>query len=85
MTSKEALECIVVDLVPLAKEHNKEEIEQVEKDLEILEILKRKYVDIGKLTWADREDYNKDESDTDFMLTTEEYQKIKEWLKDESN
>lgn len=37
MTSKEALEMIVVDLVPKAKENNKEEIEQIEKDLEVLE------------------------------------------------
>jgi len=41
MTSKEALECIVIDLVPKARENNKEEIEQIEKDLEILEKLKK--------------------------------------------
>ena len=39
MTDLEALECIVVDLTPKAKEHNKEEIEQVEKSLEVLEQL----------------------------------------------
>ena len=39
MTDLEALECIVVDLVPKAKEHNKEEIEQVKKSLEVLEQL----------------------------------------------
>lgn len=43
MTDLEALECIVVDLTPKAKEHNKEEIEQLEKSLEVLEIIK-KYV-----------------------------------------
>lgn len=42
MTSKEALEMIVVDLVPKAKENNKEEIEQIEKDLENFEWLKSK-------------------------------------------
>ena len=40
MTIKEALECIVVDLTPIAKEHNKEEIEQLKKSLEALEIIK---------------------------------------------
>ena len=34
MTSKEALEYIVVDLTSKAKEHDKEEIEQLEKDLD---------------------------------------------------
>ena len=46
MTDLEALECIVVDLVPKAKEHNKAEIEQLEKSLEVLEqleILKKYY------------------------------------------
>lgn len=39
MTDLEALECIVVDLTPTAKEHNKEEIEQVKNSLEVLEQL----------------------------------------------
>ena len=43
MTDLEALECIVVDLTPKAKEHNKEEIEQVKKSLEVLDILKKHY------------------------------------------
>ena len=38
MTDLEALECIVVDLTPKAQEHNKEEIEQVRKSLEELEM-----------------------------------------------
>ena len=41
MTDLEALECIVVDLTPKAKEHNKEEIEQSKKSLEVLEIIKK--------------------------------------------
>lgn len=41
MTSREALEMIVVDLVPKAKENNKEEIELIEKDLKVFEILKQ--------------------------------------------
>ena len=40
MTDLEALECIVVDLTPTAKEHNKQEIEQVRKSLELSEIIK---------------------------------------------
>ena len=46
MTDLEALECIVVDLVPKAKEHNKEEIEQIKNSLEVLdqlETLKKYY------------------------------------------
>lgn len=49
MTDLEALECIVVDLVPKAKEHNKEEIEQLKKSLEVLDIIKKKEVVIGLL------------------------------------
>lgn len=49
MTDLEALECIVVDLVPKAKEHNKEEIDQIKKSLEVLDIIKKKEVVIGVL------------------------------------
>lgn len=49
MTDLEALECIVVDLVPKAKEHNKEEIDQIKKSLEVLDIIKKKEVVIGLL------------------------------------
>ena len=41
MTDLEALEYIVVDLTPKAKEHNKEEIEQIKKSLKVLEIIKK--------------------------------------------
>ena len=40
ITDLEALECIVVDLTPIAKIHNREEIEQIKKSLEVLEIIK---------------------------------------------
>lgn len=49
MTDLEALECIVVDLTPKAKEHNKEEIDQIKKSLEVLDIIKKKEVVIGLL------------------------------------
>ena len=48
MTDLEALECIVVDLTPKAKEHNKEEIEQVRKSLEVLDIIKNHILDVSK-------------------------------------
>ena len=48
MTDLEALECIVVDLTPKAKEHNKEEIEQVRKSLKVLEIIKNHILKIGR-------------------------------------
>lgn len=48
MTDLEALECIVVDLTPKAKEHNKQEIEQVRKSLELLDIIKNHILKIGR-------------------------------------
>ena len=87
MTDLEALECIVVDLTPKAKEHNKEEIEQVRKSLEVLEILKSNVVSLNMITifetcegyndWA--REYHRYSS----LLTKEEFNKIKEWLEDE--
>lgn len=49
LTDLEALESIVVDLTPIAKEHNKEEIEQVKKSLKALEIIIKKEVNIQEL------------------------------------
>lgn len=74
MTDLEALECIVVDLVPKAKEHNKKEIEQVRKSLEILDILKKHY-DNDSLAL----------SLNSFIVFTihnddKDFNKIKEWL-----
>lgn len=77
MTDLEALECIVVDLVPKAKEHNKEEIEKVKKSLEILDILKKHY-DNNSLAL----------SLNSFIVFTihkndKDFNKIKEWLENE--
>ena len=47
MTGKDRLECIVVDLTPKAKEHDKEEIEQLEKDLDLLEEYRKIEEEIG--------------------------------------
>lgn len=47
MTDLEALECIVVDLTQLAKKLNKQEIEQVRKSLEVLEIIKNHILNVG--------------------------------------
>ena len=75
MTDLEALESIVVDLVPKAKEHNKEEIEQVKNSLEVLEQLEtlKKYYSPFKefLEEMFEKGHNED-------LT-----KIKEWLENE--
>ena len=94
MTDLEALECIVVDLTPTAKEHNKQEIEQVRKSLEVLDIIKNHFLDVVKYisggiylkfhygnynpyyTIEIKEGINK-------LVSTEEYIKIMEWLKNE--
>ena len=47
----EALECIVADLTPIAKEHNKKEIEQIKKSLEALNIIKEKNVNTRALKY----------------------------------
>ena len=77
MTDLEALECIVVDLTPKAKEHNKEEIEQVKKSLEVLEILKKHY-DNNSLALSLNSFivFSVHNDDKDFN-------KIKEWLENE--
>lgn len=96
MTDLEALECIVVDLTPKAKEHNKEEIEQVRKSLEVLEILKNKNIEMELLKSCVKLPdgiirYNKiwAVSDNcmivykDKYLEYEEFKKLKEWLENE--
>ena len=76
----EALECIVVDLTPIAKIHNKEEIEQVKKSLEALEIIKNKQVNVFVLLHiGDLETYNDMIADNR-NLTQEEYDLLKEEL-----
>lgn len=75
MTDLEALECIVVDLVPKAKEHNKEEIKQLEKSLKVLEqleILKKYYPQFKEFL---EEMFEKGHN--------EDLTKIKEWLSNE--
>ena len=96
MTDLEALECIVVDLTPKAKEHNKEEIEQIKKSLEVLEILKNKNIEMELLKNCVKLPdgiirYNKiwavsDNSMIvykDKYLEYEEFNKLKEWLENE--
>ena len=88
----EALECIVVDLTPIAKEHNKEEIEQLKKSLEALEIIKekrvyvrylqlcenlRQYNNFVEMNWSCRKEA---EYHHDEILTQEEYDLLKEVL-----
>lgn len=74
----EALECIVVDLTPIAKEHNKEEIEQVKKSLEALEIIIKKNVNIDLLkTSVGRIHYNWLIEDPNLWLTIREYNLLK--------
>ena len=74
----EALECIVVDLTPIAKEQNKEEIEQVKKSLEALEIIIKKNVNIDLLkTSVGRIHYNWLIEDVNLWLTIKEYNLVK--------
>ena len=74
ITDLEALECIVVDLTPTAKIHNREEIEQIKKSLEVLEILKKHY-NVNSLTVS---------LDSFISITInktdKDFEKIKEWL-----
>lgn len=83
MTDLEALESIVVDLTPTAKIHNREEIEQIKKSLEVLEIIKDHgflFVEKGKL-------YCGEYGDTELLLdeddfeTKEDFYLVKEFFK----
>ena len=91
MTDLEALECIVVDLTPKAKEHNKDEIEQVRKSLEVLEIIKSHILNVGidisgiylkKHYNGLNEPYYTIEIKEGIkkIVSIEEFNKIKEWL-----
>lgn len=88
MTSKEALERINNLLVyyadieyDIAKEKYKEEFEVIEKDLEVLEILKKRFVieefrDLPTVIyfntiWEDK------------AITYENFKKLKEWLEND--
>lgn len=86
MTSKEALKRIIlgtnVDTHRSSIEEIDEAISLIEKDLEILEILKNKLVDITILYFSTCiEVYNCGFANRPkFQLTQEEYNKINEWL-----
>ena len=88
LTDLDALECIVVDLTPKAKEHNKEEIKQVKKSLEVLEIIKKKEVNIGFLKGilhSDLQTHTASYYNSYFIadykhLTQEEFELVKGWL-----
>ena len=82
MTDLGALECIVVDLTPTAKEHNKQEIERVRKSLEVLEILKNKNVDVDLIKNI-MKDNRKFECYPDDNLTQEEFELVKEWIEND--
>ena len=94
MTDLEALECIVVDLTPKAKEHNKEEIEQVKKSLEVLEIIKNHILKVGSdisgiylkkhYNGLNEPYYTIEIKDgINKLVSTEEYSKLKEWYENE--
>ena len=85
MTDLEALESIVVDLTPTAKIHNREEIEQIKKSLEVLEIIKDHgflFVEKGKL-------YCGEYGDTELLLdeddfeTKEDFDLVKEFFEND--
>lgn len=93
MTDLEALECIVVDLTPKAKEYNKDEIEQLEKSLEVLEIIKKKEVVVGLLKGilhSDLHTHTASYYNSHFVanyrhLTQEEFDLLKEWIENDNN
>lgn len=78
LTDLEALESIVVDLTPMAKEQNKEEIEQVKKSLEVLEIFKTEI-------FNEMHCFNLDDGwyDDSFSLNKNQRKSIEEWLKND--
>ena len=81
MTSKEALK----ELKENAQEICKWELDRLEiigKDLEVLEILKNKNVDVDLIKNI-MKDNRKFECYPDDNLTQEEFNKIKEWLENE--
>ena len=80
-----------MNLTPKAKEHNKEEIEQIKKSLEVLEIIKKKEVNIGLLKGilhSDLQIHTANYYDSYFVanyrhLAQEEFDLLKEWLSNE--
>lgn len=65
------------------------EFDIIERDLEILEIIKKKVVDIGwVITFNNQIEYNKrvktwSSNSNGYFLTEEEFNKLKEWLENE--
>ena len=76
VTDLEALEMIVSDLTPKAKEHNKEEIEQIKKSLEGLDILKEKLYYDNKNHVIKMKEIRKSTRNFD-------YEYLKEWLEND--
>ena len=69
-------------------DNNEEELETIKQDLEILEILRRKEVDINKeLNKRDYQSYLKKAVNyrSEMILTREEFHKLKQWLWLEEN
>ena len=91
VTDLEALEMIVGDLTLKSRESNKEEIEQIKKSLEVLEIIKNKEVVVGLLKGilhSDLHTHNASYYNSHFVasyrhLTQEEFDLLKEWLENE--
>ena len=78
----EALDCIVVDLTPTAKIHNREEIEQIKKSLEVLEIIKKHaflFVEKGQLYCGKYGDTELLLNEDDFE-TKEDFKLVKEFF-----
>lgn len=88
MTSREALNDLKERIIHpeyFGKSEMLDDLAVIEKDLEILELLKSKHVDIAEL----KEDgnviiYNLSMMKQD-LLTEEEFKTLKEWLKDDIN
>jgi len=77
MTKTECNECIADELIEFGKE--------IEKDLEVLDIIKEKNVDIESLKYRLR--FKDDDVylhyKYDFIMTREEFDLLKEWLENE--
>lgn len=84
MTSKQALEKLNFQCIMSNDIDDKcfEELKIIEKDLEILEILKRKSVDIHLIKDIMKDD-RKFECYPDENLTQEEFNIIKDWLEND--
>ena len=62
-------------------------LEQIKVDLEVLEIIKKKYVDINLIRWlfntnSIKQVLKKYNAEGNIRLTLEELQKIKQWLEE---